>query len=437
MVQESSRRRDWIVERTQRILSVCCTAPVTRTLGTVAVGTMMLTTAACASAQTSEGEAPVPSATATSAPATSVAERPKVLEDMLADLEQLEEAFVPGTTLAPADAEIARFRLDRLTGDLTESLAGPLGEAHGYELRMAMGRALALSATLGRPGTDALAVAMFKRASDLAAERAAPRVRQASLLVAMGRHNRALDVIAAARECDDAATQPDIDLVAALAHYGAGDYQAARRLLDAHLEKSAASPRAERLARALEADPSTSSDGEISLGVEGRSMVRYEVRGATWRMVHETLGFEIGLPLSWQMVDEQIDADDGGFVRISAPPVTGANRQWRSDTVTIWAIPVTDETDVTALKDAWLESYDDVGTVEPLASLGLPRATRMRVHRTPYMDDPLVGEAVVMVDDGTGYVIEFWGDDVSFLQSEGQLVEILRGFKLLDTESSG
>lgn len=414
-------------------------------VGLGALGAMLAAapTVACAS-----GPAPELEPIAASGPArvvTGGAAQGSDMAAILADLEELEELAARGALVDGADAEVAGFRLDRLVADLTQMLADAeegAASPGAYEVQVALGRAMALSSLRQRPGADELAIDLFANAVALEPTRAEAHLRLGRVQIERGDAAAALASFERANASADAVVYvEELGFYAALAAYEVGRFDEARALLKKASMQRPDSKRIARLQAILDATPDGAAaagtarrkkeEGAISLGLEGRSLVQYEVKGATWLLVHETLGFRIGLPLSWQLSEEQIDEDSGGYVQIVAPPVTGANRQWRTETVTIWAVPIATGYDLESLTQAWLESVQDVGQLEELGTLARPGTRHLRLTRTPFMEDPQVGQALVMIEGSTGYVIECWGDAVSFLQIEPQLVEILRGFEPL------
>jgi len=80
---------------------------------------------------------------------------------------------------------------------------------------------------------------------------------------------------------------------------------------------------------------------------------------------------------------------------------------------------------------AWLGSYDDVAEHAVVGTRDGDGALLVRARRTPYLGDALDGQALVLVAGETGYVVEFWGDALSFAQTEPQLNAVLQGFVAL------
>jgi len=349
-----------------------------------------------------------------------------LVQTIIDDLDDVERQSAEATDAA--DKEILGFRLDRLTADLTDLLAQG---NENYEVYLGLGRSLALSHSFGRQGAGEVAVHMFEQASLVDPLDAEAWYRRGTLLLDLGRPAHAATALEAASERTNADQFADLDFHRAVAHRLSGEDARALAALAPYVDAHPDDESAQRLLSGLLAnEPARRESGSISLGFEGNSLVRYEVSGATWLVVHETLGFQLGLPVSWQIVDEQIDEDQGGYVQCAAPPVAGANREWRSDTMTVWAVPMGADGSVDRLVSAYRESIEDLQRVE-VVDVKAGAGARLRMTRTPFMGEPLEGAALVVVSANTGYVVEFWGDAISFSFVEPQLDAIIDTFRPL------
>ena len=345
------------------------------------------------------------------------------LAEMTALLDELEAEADEGFE-DEASKEIHVFRRDRLLDDLVHHLAGGDLSAEAYS---ALGRVLELRSQSGHQSAAILAVELLAKAAELAPDEADAPLRLAQLSERYGRHHEAERWIAKAKEAKDAGDYPTIDLREAEIMAALGEAEAAQAALERYRQNAHSD---DTLARASEQIERTLAGVEgMHLLVEGKSMVDAQIKGSTWLLQHYSLGFAIGLPLSWQLGNEDISAQ-GGVAQITAPPVQGAEHQWRSDELLVWVMPLEGHS-LDEITEAYLGSYSDISSqseLEPLLTLKEGEQRRLRLRREPFMEAAVEGQATILTVGESAVVLEFWGDEVSYYLNEGQLEAILPSF---------
>ena len=385
-----------------------------RGVATILFGLMVAP--ACATSQESKLEAKLPDEVV----ANEADAADESISAIIAEVDSIEEAV--DNSPSEADLEVLVFRTDRLLDDLVHLVAA--GE-ESYAGFMAFGRTLALSSKFQRRGADEAALYMFGRAAALSPKEAEPHYRRGRVLLASADAKGAVKELTTAKAGTHAATFDDLDYHLALAHQLSGDVDQAAQIVGDYLTTHPDDLHARRLADMLGAE-SGSNGGRMRVGFEGSSLVSYAFEGPTWSIEHESLGFRIGMPLSWKIVDEDV-VDGEGVLYCTAPPVIGASREWRSDSLNIWAVPVGEQS-LSSLTDAYTSSLEDLSDVQERSLDGLPTGRHIQMVRTPFFEKELIGEAFIMISGKTGYVLEMWGDPSSFMQNEGQFAEILKSF---------
>ncbi len=321
-----------------------------------------------------------------------------------------------------AERQILLFRVDRLLADL---VTHPVSESDRYFHHLAMGRVLAASGLMGRPAADRLAIQVLSEAADLDPQRAAPLYHRGKVMLRTSAYADAAQSLRQAKALGEGLPQ-DLDYHLALALQQSGQVDEAKVLLDTYLAAHPSDVNARRLLAYLATATGHATTEPMRIAFEGASLVTYRAKGSTWRIEHESLGFAVGLPLSWQLIAE-VDNDRGGSLEIQAPPAIGANHQWRSDRLTIWSLDVEPGLTLEALQTAFLGAIDDLRD-QTINRAPDGSVLHLRLIRAPYLGQAEIGDVYMTLSGNSAYVVEFWGDVTSHAQAEGQLAEIVRTF---------
>jgi len=349
------------------------------------------------------------------------------------DLSELDTTLMLETS--QTDASITAFRLDLLLHDLNSQWAKANNDPGRLRLFNAMGHAFILAFQLGRPGSDQLAEAMLKRAHAIDANHPDTRWHLSRLRHKQGR----LDEARRGYESLDAERFKTLRLHLAYVYWLQGEATRGRNLLKTHLQQHPNDRHARETLRLLDQpSPTRLTQGavhttDVSVGIEGQSLVQYQVHERAWTVQHQSLGFTVQLPLTWHIMDDKSEGAAGGRVKLGAPPSIGANKQWRSDTVTVWGIPLEPGERLDAFVDSYTNSFGSLDVIEPMVvPQHLPVARRLKLRRPRYDGiHDLIGEALIIIHGDMGYVLEAWGDTESYGTLAPQVDEMFANFHTL------
>ena len=337
-----------------------------------------------------------------------------VLNALSRDLDGLELQLMSPT----ADAAIVAFQLDRIMVELDAGTRQiPDGTPESQMLRLQIARALLLSGRLDRLGADAMALAMLDQIETPPSEGELQWYRGLALL-ALDRGRAAVDAFESAQR--HKWTPEALPLELADAKQQAGDVAGAQATLAPYLTGHPDDTRAQQLSARLRRP-----EGSIQIGVEGRSMIRYELERQSWRIHHDSLGISFRLPLSWHLIAEQTDAEGGGLLQILAPPNRGADRKWRSDTAKIWVIPLQPGENLTAFAASYQDSIEGLHDVKPIPGEATAGNVHMKLKRYDARGTLLHGEILATTHGQMGLLVEFWGDATSYEQAKPELQTLL------------
>lgn len=339
------------------------------------------------------------------------------LEAIVAELDELEEGMREAED--QADLEILRFRNDRLLADVVALMAA--GEAHPL-VSLTLGRALMLSAGQHRLGAQQAALQLFEQASQDWPGEASALCRLAVAYAEADRAEEAVESFDNAIALGSRCALSELPLAKALQAVGRLDE--ASELVAARLAQAPNDARALQQAATLTAGGSQNAD-KIAVSWDSEALLRYEVEAPTWRVTNETLGFRLGLPLSWQIVAQELD-EKRGAMQIAAPPVIGAKHQWRHDHLDVHAIEMGRDASSQALAELYLGSFDDVELVQSAHTE--EGGVLMQLRRAPFMEEELHALVYAKHAGNSGYLLEYWGDVSSFAQHEAQVLAIMGAF---------